>query len=130
MMNKNLKFFKIITGILASALFALFYVHQETEIVKTSFLINKHRHEVTFLLDQYRSLVYNLSRLESPRRIEDTLCVNEISLCMPKTENIRYDDRVNLARSEAEARNPKTKESFFAKIFDRFSTKAEAEIVK
>ena len=83
------KFHKVIIGVLSCAIFAMFYVHQKVEIVKTGFLINKHRHEVSFLLDQYRSLVYNLSQLESPKRIEDSLYVNEITLCMPKTKNIR-----------------------------------------
>lgn len=105
--------------ILLCGIFALFYVHQEVEIVKTSFLINKHHRQVTLLLDQYRSLVYNLSRLESPKRIEDTLCINEITLCMPPTENIRrFGEKIE------------TKQSFLASIFDRFSTEAEAEVVR
>ena len=80
-MNTNKRFFKNVIGIVLCAVFALFYVHQEIEVVKTSFLINQHRHQLTIALDQYRSLVYNLSRLESPERIEDTLSRNEITLC-------------------------------------------------
>lgn len=64
-------FFKNIIVILLLGTFALLYVHHEVETVKTSVLINKNRQELTLLLDQYRSLVYNLSRLESPKRIED-----------------------------------------------------------
>ena len=82
-MNRNTNFFKVVISIVLCTVFALFYVHQEIEVVKTSFLINQHRHKLSLLLDQYRSLVYNLSRLESPKRIEDTLYVNEITLCMP-----------------------------------------------
>ncbi|UCD55562.1 MAG: hypothetical protein JSV93_01835 [Candidatus Omnitrophota bacterium] len=80
-MNTNIKFFRSVIGILLCAMFALFYVHQEIEVVKTSLLINQHRHQLTLLLDQYRSLVYNLSRLESPKKIEETLYVNKITLC-------------------------------------------------
>jgi hypothetical protein len=125
---REIRFFKIITGILACAIFALFYVHQEVEIVKTSFLINKHRHEVSLQLDQYRSLVYNLSRLESPRRIEDTLCMNEISLCMPRFTNRRAPGRIELAHDREGAK--KEKATFLAHILDRFSAKAEAKVVK
>jgi hypothetical protein len=82
-MNTNKRFFKSVSIILLCTVFALFYVHQEIEVVKTSFLINQHRHQLTLALDQYRSLVYNLSRLESPERIEDTLITNEIILCSP-----------------------------------------------
>lgn len=77
-------FLRIIAGTLLLATFALVYVYQETEIVKTGFLINKHRYRVSFLLDQHRSLVYNLSRLESPRRIENMLSVEKITLGIPE----------------------------------------------
>jgi len=83
------KFARTIAGITLTAVFALFYAHQQVELVKTSFLINKHDREITLLLDQYRGLVYNLSRLELPGRIENTLSVKEITLCMPKKNNIR-----------------------------------------
>lgn len=76
----NIRFFKAITGIMLCAIFALFYVHQKVEVFKISFLINKHHQQISFLLDQHRSLVYNLSKLKSPKRVEDTLYVNEINL--------------------------------------------------
>jgi|GEM_PF-1971186 len=81
-------FLRTIVGITMSAALALFYAHQQVELVKTSFLINKHDREVTLLLDQYRGLVYNLSRLELPERIENTLSIKEIALCMPKKMNM------------------------------------------
>jgi len=108
------------------AVLALLYVHQEVEIVKTSFRINKQFRKVSFLLDQYRSLVYNLSRLESPKGIEDRLSINEIVLCMPKTENIRRPAETKLVYSE-EALSPGQKQSFLGRLFDSFSTRAEAE---
>ena len=123
----NPKFFKIIISILLFAVVALIYAHQEVEILKTSFLINKHNKELSFLLDRYRALVYNLSQLESPERIEKTLSVNEIALCMPKVENRHYHEGVGHAYNEAER---ETKESFLARVFDRFSLRAEAKVVK
>lgn len=122
------RFVKAIAIIATIALGALFYVHQEVETVKTSFHINKNRQNLSFLLDQRRSLVYNLSRLQSPERVEEMLSVNEIVLCMPKIENIRRSEGMILAYSEKE--EIKREESFLTKILDRFSTEAEAKVVK
>ena len=124
---KETVFFKIVAGIISCALFALFYAYQEVEIVKTSFHITDNRREVSFLLDQYRSLVYNLSRLESPEMIEDTLSLNEIVLYMPRTANILRFENVTLAYKDEEAQKHK---SFLGKIIDRFSTEAEAKVVR
>lgn len=107
-------------------IFALAYVHQEIENVKTSFLINKHRGEVSLLLDQYRSLIYNLSRLESPRRIEDRLCLNEIALYAPLSEMKYYASGYNANYHEKNEDEPKA--SLVARIFDRLHTKAEAKV--
>jgi len=122
----KLKFPKILFSILMLTAFCLYYVHQEIEIVKTSFNINKNRKHLSFLLDQYRSLVYNLSRLESPERIENALSENEIVLCMPKTRDIRRFESENLAGNRKKEEKP----SFLASVFDRFSTKAEALVVE
>ena len=122
-------FLNVIVGILLFTLLALLYVHQEITIVKTSFLIGKHRHEISFLLDHYRSLVYNLSQLESPKRIEDTLCVNEITLCMPNAANIRRIDRIDLAHKDTEATTEQST-SFLGNVFDRFAVQAEAKVAK
>ncbi|NQU95744.1 MAG: hypothetical protein HQ549_05950 [Candidatus Omnitrophica bacterium] len=122
------RLFKNIICIILCAVSALFYVHQEVEIIKTGLCINENRREVSFLLDQYRSLVYNLSRLESPKRVEDTLSESEIMLCMPKIENIRHFDRISKTYAEG-SQSKKGKESLLARIFDRFSTKAEAKVI-
>jgi len=121
------QFFKTIAIIFLCAGFALSYVHQEVEIVKAGFSVNKHRQEVSFLLDQYRSLVYNLSQLESPKRIENSLCTNEIVLCMPNTENIRRTRRIAIANQDI---NSTSEETLLARFFDRFTIKAEAKVVE
>ena len=123
----EIRFFKTISCIILVAIFALFYAHLQVEIVKTSLVINEHRSDVSFLLDQYRTLVYNLSQLESPKSIEDTLCFNEIVLAMPKRSNAARLDRVDLAYTREK---PKVNNTFLAKLFDRFSVKAEAEVVR
>ena len=125
----NTRFFKSIISILFCAVFALIYVHQETEIVKTGFLITKQSQKLSFLLDQYRSLVYNLSQLESPDKVENALCAKEIALCMPQVENIRRFDSINLAYNREKEKTSKS-DSFWVKAFDRFSAKAEAKVVR
>ncbi|MCQ9206469.1 MAG: hypothetical protein NG740_01105 [Omnitrophica bacterium] len=127
-MNKR-KFLKSIAGISLCAILALGYVHQEVEIVKTGFLINKHRSEVSFQLDQYRSLVYNLSRLESPKRVEAILCMNDIALCMPKVKNKRRFSQIARTYDEEKPRMKKS-ESLLAYVLDRFSTNAEAKVAE
>ena len=126
---QKIKFSKVLIIIFIVSIFALSYVHQEIEILKTSFAIDKHRHQLSLLLDQHRSLVYNLSRLESPKRIEDTLSRCEITLCMPKIENIRRAERVSLVYANEE-KEENDKMSFLASILDRFTAKAEAKVVK
>jgi len=126
---KSSRFINIIILTVLFSFGALIYVHQEVEIVKTSVLINKNRQRVTLLLDQYRSLVYNLSRLEAPKRIEDTLSLNEITLCMLEKGNIQRFQRPEAAEAEIEE-ELKPRISFLARMFDRFSTKAEAKVIK
>ena len=120
------RFINMIVCIGLVAIVALTYVHQEIENVKTSFLINKHRSEVALLLDQYRSLLYNLSRLESPKRIEDRLCLSEMALHMPLSEKKYYASGYN-ARNYEESRE-KPAPSLLVRIFDRLHTKAEAKV--
>ena len=121
-------FSRVLMFITTFAFLAVIYVHQEVEIFKTSFAINKNRQELSFLLDQYRSLIYNLSRLESPDRIEKELSSKEIVLCMPDIDNIRRfevvnaDYRVNVPNKE--------KRSFLVRTLDRFTTTAEAKFIK
>jgi len=124
----KLNFSKTITCILICALISIFYVHQKVEIFKTSFKINKHSEEVSFLLDQYRSLVYNLSRLESPKRIEEALSANEIALCMPSVDNIRKVDVITVRYEDSNVKQG-VKEPFLVRVFDRLSTRAEAKVI-
>ena len=126
---RKITFSKVLSGLFISAICALFYVHQEVEIVKTGFILNKNQRELSLLLDQYRSLVYNLSRLESPKRIEDNLCVNEIMLSMPKIENIRHFNNGAVTHAAGEIKTA-GKPSFLARVFDRFSLEAEAKVAK
>jgi hypothetical protein len=93
----EIRFFRHIFCIVICALFGLLYVHQQVEIVKTGLEISSKYQKVSFLLDQYRSLVYNLSELESPKAIEQILSMNEIVLCAAKKANINCLEKILIA---------------------------------
>ncbi len=118
-------FFKIVRNIALCGLIALTYVHQKVETVKTSFVIHKQQEELSLLLDQYRSLVYNLSRLESPKRVEDILCQNDITLTLPKVSRIRHITGANFDLAKRETEKPKI--SLLARLVDKLTIKAEAK---
>jgi len=122
----NTRFLKILFSIIACGAMALAYVHQEVEIVKTGYSIDEHKRCLAFLLDQHRTLVYNLSRLGTPERIEDNLKLNEVVLCMPTKDNVLY-----LGAGEAPYRENETAKapgSHIAKVLDTFTAKAEAKV--
>ncbi|MBL7158260.1 MAG: hypothetical protein ISS91_02005 [Candidatus Omnitrophica bacterium] len=122
----NTRFLKHIFCIIACGAMALIYVHQEVEIVKTSYAINEHRRSLSFLLDQHRGLVYNLSRLGAPKRIEDNLKLNEVVLCMPTKDNVLHlDPGESVYRQNDRATKPS---SHLAKVLDTFTAKAEAKV--
>jgi hypothetical protein len=121
-------FSRVLMFITSFAFLAVIYVHQEVEIFKTSFAINKNRQELSFLLDQYRSLIYNLSRLESPDRIEKELSSKEIVLCMPNIDNVRRFEVVNADYKESGL--TEAKKSFLVRALDRFTITAEAKVTK
>ena len=122
----NTRFLKHIFCIIACGAMALMYVHQEVEIVKTSYTINAHRRSLSFLLDQNRGLVYNLSRLGAPKRIEDNLKMNEVVLCMPTKDNVLYLGTGESAYEQNDV--TKSLSSHLAKVLDTFTAKAEAKV--
>jgi len=122
----NTRFFKHIFFIITCGALALMYVHQEVEIVKTSYAIDSHRKNLSTLLNQHRSLVYNLSRLGAPKRIEDNLKLNEIVLCMPTKDNVLYASSEADVYRQDEAQNKAS--SHLAKVLDTFTAKAEAKV--
>jgi len=126
----KVKLSKIVTGILVCAVISLFYVHQEVERVKTGFLISERLREVAFLLDRHRSLVYNLSKLESPGNIEEALSANEIAVYMRGPTGGQGPNRIMLAYDTGAAPETKRQPGFLARMFDRISTNAEAKVVK
>jgi hypothetical protein len=117
------KLFKSIRFIIIFALIMLCYVHQQVEIVKTSYAIDKNSKELSYLLDRHRALVYNLNKLEKPSALEAKLCIDKTELTIPDRKDI-----VGTPADECGSGTRTGKRNILARILDLFSTKAEAQV--
>ena len=67
----------IMTGMIIMML-AIFYVHQKVEIIKSGYLLQKNRKYLSYLADQNSKLMYNLSKMESPRYLLASMGAEEV----------------------------------------------------
>ena len=75
------KFFTVITMI---TVISLFYVHQQTELIKQSYKVRSNQDKLNDLLDRNRVLEYNVVALKAPFNLEDRLAANDIKLVLPE----------------------------------------------
>ena len=61
---------KALTAILAVTLLSSIYVYQYARLLEYSYSINVSMESLSLLIDHNRTLRYNVSRLESPARLE------------------------------------------------------------
>ena len=61
---------KTITVIIAAAFLSVLYVHQHANLIECSYAINNSNEDLSLLIDQNNALRYNISRLESPLRLD------------------------------------------------------------
>ena len=52
---------------------ALGYVHQQVELLRINYTINRNRDNLSVLLDQNSTLMYNVVSFQSPAYLEQTL---------------------------------------------------------
>ncbi len=88
-----MRLFKYILLLGIITLTALFYVHQQVELVKLSYEIGCKEKKLKEMLDRKGTLRYNISNLESPSRLEKALLERKISVSYPKNSQV-----VRLAR--------------------------------
>ena len=67
----------IVTGAVIT-LIAVGYVHQHIEIVKAGYCLQRSRQRLSCLVEQNSKLMYNLSKLESPRFLLASLNSEEV----------------------------------------------------
>ncbi|KJJ84557.1 hypothetical protein OMAG_001562 [Candidatus Omnitrophus magneticus] len=104
---------------------AVAYVHQRVEIVKEGYVLQDNKRRLDTLIDQNTKLLYNLSRLESPRHLLSSLDDSNIKFASQRTLG---DGAYLLGRSEERDRLAKI--NILTKVSDLLTTKAEAETSK
>ncbi len=72
----------LIIAILATTV-ALGYVHQQIELLRINYTINFNKDNLSVLLDQNTTLVYNVNNLQSPLYLERALSAKKVSVEIP-----------------------------------------------
>lgn len=82
------RLFKSVISISAVTVMALAYVHQQVELVKLSYAIEKKEKKLEHILDRKERLEYNINYLEEPSRLEKMLSSRNIEIAMPKRNQV------------------------------------------
>lgn len=117
----DVRVFKFLSIGIAVTFFAVGYVHQQIEIVKVGYSLQKDRAYLSSLVDQNSKLMYNLSRLESPKNLLKSLGDKEIRFA---TRRIAREGSYQIAQVDTD--RVEVKESIVGKFMDLFSPNAEA----
>jgi len=110
----------IFTGIIVT-LIALGYVYQRVEIVKLGYGVQESRKQLSSLVDQNSRLMYNLSKLESPRYLLASLDSEEVKFASHGTRQVN-----SYQLAHVDLKNSGAGENFVGRIFDFFTVIAEA----
>ncbi|MFH1304949.1 MAG: hypothetical protein ABIH74_00930 [Candidatus Omnitrophota bacterium] len=110
----------IFTGIMITAV-AMGYVHQRVEIVKAGYGLQENRARLSGLVDRNSKLMYNLSKLESPKRLL-------AALSGEKVEFVRFNpEKMNASQSAFADSGAIADGSIIVKFLDLFTLNAEAQ---
>ncbi len=101
---------------------AVGYVHQRVEIVKAGYGLQKNKKYLSQLIDQNSKLMYNLSKLESPRSLLTSLNTQKIEFAAHRSE---HSDRDMLLCAGSKDEN--AAEGLMGFFLDVFTAKAEAK---
>ena len=104
---------------------AVGYVHQQIEAITLGYSLQKNRAYLSSLVDQNSKLMYNLSKLESPKNLLRSLGDKEIRFAARRSGSAESFQLAQLDTERIEVR-----ESFIGKIFDLFPPNAEARTRK
>ena len=101
---------------------AIGYVHQRVEIIKAGYALQKNREHLSELVDRNSKLMYDLSRLESPRYLLTSLDSEEVEFA---NHRIRQANRYQLAHVDSGSQG--ADENFVVRFLDLFTLNAEAK---
>ncbi len=82
----NLGKFLVFSSI--GVILALGYIHQQVELVKISYQINRQEQLTTQLVDQNKILGYNVKYLKSASHLENRLIARQVKLTMPHAQQV------------------------------------------
>jgi hypothetical protein len=101
------------------------YVHQRVEIVKLGYGLQEDRRQLARLVDHNSRLMYNLSRLESPKSLLTAISTEEINFANHRNSvQEKYFVEKNSCKEESENQN------VFGHFLDSLTIKAEAKTRK
>ena len=116
-----MRMYKVLTYALITTLLAVCYVHQRVELVKSGYDLQKKRTYLSYLADQNSQLMYNLSKLESPRHLLASLDGDEIEFANTRS---RKAESYLVASKLESGGSPNA--GFVSKFLDLFTINAEA----
>lgn len=111
----------IFIGSLITAM-AVGYVHQRVEIIKAGYGLQENKKYLSQLVDQNSKLMYNLSKLESPRSLLTLLDTEKIEFATHRSGNSER----NLLLC-AGFKDENAAERLVGRFLDIFTVKAEAK---
>ena len=109
--------------------FALLYVWQQVELVRVSYEIREAKCEVAHLLDQNRSLRYNVASLSSPSRLAKENSVRNLELEPPESLELVRLIEVRPTETQSNISGPRRRRFIFS-FFILESPQAEANQIK
>jgi hypothetical protein len=83
-----MRFAKSLIPVIVFTIVSLVYVHQQVEMVKMSYYIEKKEKALNEILDRNNQLSYNIQNLESPSRLERVLVSKNINITFPKKGHV------------------------------------------
>ncbi|MFH1877449.1 MAG: hypothetical protein ABH883_01400 [Candidatus Omnitrophota bacterium] len=116
-----MRIYRIIVFSVIITFVAVGYVHQRIEIVKSGYNLQKNRKYLSYLVDQNSKLMYNLSKLESPKNLLASLNDQEIEFT---NRGVRQLNIYEIGRPEVI--DSGMGEGIITRFMDLFTLSAEA----
>jgi len=104
---------------------SLFYVHQQVESVSVGYRIKAQERKAESLLDQNRSLMYNVAKLKTPGALEAKLLATSASFDMPVRWS--YIPEENQAEAVKYSAAPSKFVTYKRFVFELLTSRAHAQ---
>ena len=124
-----MRLLKTVVMISCVTIVSVLYVHQQVELVKLSYSIERKERIVKDMLDRNERLDYNIDNLEAPSRLEQALVAKNINVAFPKKGNVVKVARITPRATTLERLNSRSHDRRFNAlgVLDFFSQSREAQ---